>query len=336
MRLVGDDKIEDECDKKLPTEANSGSRRRGCDVSFDSCQTLNETHMSTTPPATSIGRPHSTIRAKERNRKGTHLRRTPQSPSPSEMAKIAQEKSGSPSPSSRHSPRKLSSSAQSERVSRRSHSRQCCYREGDLSSYHRSTSDPFCSLQPSEFTALSKKTTLQMLYPHPKIAPLMANSLPTLPYIASSVSNAANVSSTLDAYYEKDQPPGNPPTLPQTVIDWTSPSTRRKEYAEIDKSCRGIRGLWRRISPQWCQRNRRLHFHREEDESDCGSVRRYRVDVLDEIKETTGSQGDAQIPEDKPRLQRPKLGRSMTSWSCFGDLVRGKQCISTWNTTLQS
>ncbi|EEH07711.1 conserved hypothetical protein [Histoplasma capsulatum G186AR] len=72
--------------------------------------------------------------------------------------------------------------------------------------------------------------------------------------------------------------------IPATVIDWTSPSTRRREYAEIDRSTRGVRGMWRKIAPSWCQPggNRMMTFFEEGKGGKGmyeGSVRRFRMDV---------------------------------------------------------
>lgn len=45
------------------------------------------------------------------------------------------------------------------------------------------------------------------------------------------------------------RPPAETSKQPSnTVIDWTSPSTRRREYAKIDRASRGVRGLWRRVA----------------------------------------------------------------------------------------
>ncbi|KAI9717399.1 MAG: hypothetical protein M1812_004751 [Candelaria pacifica] len=67
-----------------------------------------------------------------------------------------------------------------------------------------------------------------------------------------------------------------------TIIDWTSPSTRRREYAKIDKNSQGLRGWWRRNAPGWCFKDCRAGFYNGEKDSDAGSVRRYRLDLPDE------------------------------------------------------
>lgn len=73
--------------------------------------------------------------------------------------------------------------------------------------------------------------------------------------------------------------------VPATVMEWTSPSTRRAEYEKIDRASRGMRGLWRRVAPRWCQsRDSRTPFF-EEGKTKTGregSVRRFRMDLPDE------------------------------------------------------
>ncbi|KAJ5707286.1 hypothetical protein N7488_007087 [Penicillium malachiteum] len=71
--------------------------------------------------------------------------------------------------------------------------------------------------------------------------------------------------------------------VPATVMEWTSPSTRRREYEKIDRASRGMRGLWRRVAPRWCQaRDARTPFFEEGKTSREGSVRRFRMDLPDE------------------------------------------------------
>ncbi|KAE8149469.1 hypothetical protein BDV25DRAFT_2180 [Aspergillus avenaceus] len=70
-----------------------------------------------------------------------------------------------------------------------------------------------------------------------------------------------------------------------TVIDWTSPSTRRREYKKIDRASSGVRGFWRRVAPKWCQsRQDRTPFFEEKDGKGNyeGSVRRFRMDLPDD------------------------------------------------------
>lgn len=86
--------------------------------------------------------------------------------------------------------------------------------------------------------------------------------------------------------------------IPATVMEWTSPSTRRREYEKIDRASRGMRGLWRRVAPRWCQgRNSRTPFFEEGKAGREGSVRRFRMDIPDEDSiEGSG-------PPDHPQVQ---------------------------------
>ncbi|KAL4938180.1 hypothetical protein BDV06DRAFT_215302 [Aspergillus oleicola] len=71
-----------------------------------------------------------------------------------------------------------------------------------------------------------------------------------------------------------------------TIIEWTSPSTRRREYKEIDRASSGVRGFWRRVAPRWCQfGDSRVPFYVEREDGKAnyeGSVRRFRLDLPDE------------------------------------------------------
>jgi hypothetical protein len=72
--------------------------------------------------------------------------------------------------------------------------------------------------------------------------------------------------------------------IPATIIDWTHPNTRRREYEKIDRDHSGVRGLWKKVTPQWCQgKGGRIPFYTgDEKDSDGGSVRRYRIEDEDE------------------------------------------------------
>jgi hypothetical protein len=62
-----------------------------------------------------------------------------------------------------------------------------------------------------------------------------------------------------------------------TTQYWTCDETRRKEYDEIDRRSKGIRGLWNKLMPKLGRKNTQSKFYDEEDGSDAGSVRRYRL-----------------------------------------------------------
>jgi len=70
--------------------------------------------------------------------------------------------------------------------------------------------------------------------------------------------------------------------IPATVMEWTSDTTRRREYEKIDRASRGVRGLWRRVAPRWCHRDSRTPFFEEGKTTREGSVRRFRMDIPDE------------------------------------------------------
>lgn len=97
--------------------------------------------------------------------------------------------------------------------------------------------------------------------------------------------------------------------VPATTIDWTLPSTRQKEYAEIDRKCSGIRGLWRKLAPSWCQRDKERGFWDEKrgDDGDGGSVRRYRIDLDGE----TTAAGDKESSVGKRERGKWRLWRGL-------------------------
>jgi hypothetical protein len=116
------------------------------------------------------------------------------------------------------------------------------------------------------------------------------------------------VHSEPDPEREQTRPPHE--QVPATVIDWTSPSTRRREYEAIDRSNRGFRRVWRRMTPR-CFRpsGTRMPFFETGKDGKAnyeGSVRRFRMDITDE-KETK--------PSNDGPVSRPKPVKR--TWSCF-------------------
>ncbi|KAL4789944.1 hypothetical protein BDV19DRAFT_373231 [Aspergillus venezuelensis] len=75
-----------------------------------------------------------------------------------------------------------------------------------------------------------------------------------------------------------------------TIIEWISPSTRRREYKEIDRASSGVRGFWRKVAPRWCQfGDSRIPFYVEREDGKAnyeGSVRRFRMDLPDEPEQS--------------------------------------------------
>lgn len=70
-------------------------------------------------------------------------------------------------------------------------------------------------------------------------------------------------------------------TVKSTVTNWMSNDTRKREYEKIDRSTRGIRGMWRKIAPGFLQSDQRTPFYEEGKEHE-GSVRRFRMDLPDD------------------------------------------------------
>ena len=115
--------------------------------------------------------------------------------------------------------------------------------------------------------------------------------------------------------HESDMPSIKEKTEPlagvqDTTMHWISPSTRRDQYEKIDRAHNGFRGFVRRIMPRCVSGPEPQRFY-EEEKSDAGSVRRYRMDVSDEedidAKSTSGF-----------KMQRRKLERMTTYKSEMG------------------
>lgn len=75
-----------------------------------------------------------------------------------------------------------------------------------------------------------------------------------------------------------------PPPPPAACQYWTSDSTRRLEYAAIDAAGTGIRGFFIKLVPDCIlpTNARRTRFCEGDDQSDAGSVRRYRIPLAGE------------------------------------------------------
>lgn len=97
--------------------------------------------------------------------------------------------------------------------------------------------------------------------------------------------------------------------VPATTTHWTSASTRKRDYKRIDKQNTGFRGLVRRVVPR-CVSGPPERFY-EKDQSDAGSVRRYRLDI---IESHVNEKETARLRTESSHLQRPKL---KSRWTCF-------------------
>ena len=183
-----------------------------------------------------------------------------------------------------------------------------------MSNYSKPVEDPILLYQRSKSLWESPENALDFYNPPATLSQeaLTTPSLPSLPpsptIPASDQARKLLVSeeenSPIELHYSNH--------VPATTIDWTLPSTRRREYRKIESCCRGIPGLWRRFAPGFLQRNRRLTFYNEEkDDEDTGSVRRYRLDLPEDEDEKTKSVAKANTS----RLSLVKVKRK---WSCMG------------------
>ncbi|KAF2012352.1 hypothetical protein BU24DRAFT_275279 [Aaosphaeria arxii CBS 175.79] len=99
------------------------------------------------------------------------------------------------------------------------------------------------------------------------------------------------------------------------TMDWMSPTTRRREYEKIDKANSGFRGFVRRVLPRCVSGPPPPKFH-DNDKSDAGSVRRYRLSLDDEEEEVSNEKHKAtkgqglEVPP-KSKAQKQK------KWGCL-------------------
>ena len=107
--------------------------------------------------------------------------------------------------------------------------------------------------------------------------------------------------------------------VPAPSIDWTHASTRARQYRKIDQSCRGLRGLWRRLTPRWCHgKSGHLDFFREDDDkSDTGSVRRYRIDIAGTGEGSKWGLGEEEKEIENKHESRPSKAHRLRRFLSF-------------------
>lgn len=128
---------------------------------------------------------------------------------------------------------------------------------------------------------------------------------------AHSSSMPSPAVSTRSSHADVEPGVSTPAAPPATVIHWNSPSTRRREYAEIDRSTKGFRGFLRRVTPRWLSRRppRQAFYDGEKDDDDACSVRRYRIEVPEDDAMSTACK----------EKERPKSAPSRMAklWKCY-------------------
>jgi hypothetical protein len=129
----------------------------------------------------------------------------------------------------------------------------------------------------------------------------------------SNLTSASAVSLALSSTGIKEE---EYPHVPPTTIHWTSPSTRRREYAEIDREGRGLRGLLTKIRARWGRASPPVGFWEEDRVGDGGSVRRYRLELPDEEEEEFQKKQDGERAVGRERESKNRPG-CKTRWICF-------------------
>ncbi|KAK0514800.1 hypothetical protein JMJ35_002179 [Cladonia borealis] len=188
--------------------------------------------------------------------------------------------------------------------------------------YSTNSSDLYAEYKPlfRSMEASGRNGAALSVEPH---AHLTSTSLPTLISPTTIAEPTINQSSqTLPGAPEFEYPPSYSNHVPATPIDWTLPSTRRKQYDEIDKSCRGFRGLVRRLTLNLFRlHGKQVGFYDAERSSDVGTVRRYRMnddDCDSDVDETENEKhcfGDGII--EKGRTEHLTGRKTREKWSCF-------------------
>jgi hypothetical protein len=114
-------------------------------------------------------------------------------------------------------------------------------------------------------------------------------------------------------YGQHNLPKQSEETIPETepmTMHWTSPCTRKREYERIDRANSGVRGFLNKVMPR-CVSGPQEKFY-VKDQSDAGSVRRYR---MDEDEDSTAREKElARTPTKTSK--RPSSPKSR-KWTCF-------------------
>ncbi|KAF2711774.1 hypothetical protein K504DRAFT_403128 [Pleomassaria siparia CBS 279.74] len=134
----------------------------------------------------------------------------------------------------------------------------------------------------------------------------------------------ANCNNNSPIEQKQEEEAFTPPEQANTTMHWMSPSTRRQQYEKIDKANSGLRGFVSRIVPRCVSGPPAPKFY-EKDQSDAGSVRRYRISNEEEHEEEGDEDLEKSVSIDRPlqvRKTRPttataKSSSSLKKWACF-------------------
>lgn len=94
-----------------------------------------------------------------------------------------------------------------------------------------------------------------------------------------------------------------------TTMHWTSPCSRKREYERIDRANNGFRGFLNKVMPR-CVSGPQEKFY-EKDQSDAGSVRRYRI----EDEERKEKREKSRARSGSSAVEKPTAAK--TRWICF-------------------
>ncbi|KAL9070146.1 MAG: hypothetical protein Q9157_005916 [Trypethelium eluteriae] len=105
------------------------------------------------------------------------------------------------------------------------------------------------------------------------------------------------------------EPPATEPVpievIAPTTMHWLTPETRAKQYAEIERSCKGWRGFLKKATRSEKKarqtQDHLIDFYDENKGDDAASVRRYRIDTDDEDEEKEND-----IPQPVADVKMPK------------------------------
>ncbi|KAH0556310.1 hypothetical protein GP486_005763 [Trichoglossum hirsutum] len=228
-------------------------------------------------------------------------------------------KSGLDRPASKHSSKSLRGSPSATRIRRQP----TIPTRSSSSTFPRRKSDGPVTMQQSCHMFQSLGATLARYdATSGELKPaLRSNSLPalcqsTFTPVGSDIPPVPDLPYLMATHIDQNSPHAGDVLLPRTVIDWKSPTTRRREYAEIDRRERGLRGWWRRWSPSWFSKSSTLGFYEGGDKSDAGSVRRYRLELPDEeiSVDMQENEKDTNMATGKARYPWRRISRA---WSCF-------------------